>query len=160
MHPIEQAMHRLGLQLPEASVPAGNYLPAVRHAGLLFVSGQFPVMDGKLQYKGRIGETLTARAGYMAARLAALNALAHIKRETENWRQFGRLIKVEGHISSANGWHDQPRVLDGASDLFLAILGEKAGHARSVFSASQLPLNAAVELIVTVGLIDSTCHGA
>lgn len=154
MNPIEQAIRHLGLRLPDASVPAGNYLPATQHSGLLFISGQFPVDDGKLQYKGKIGEALTVEDGYMAARLSALNALVHIKRETKDWKHFGRLIKVEGHISSAEGWYDQPKVLDGASDFFLEVFGEKAGHARAVFSSSQLPLNAAVELIVTVGLID------
>lgn len=152
MHPVDRNIQGLGLALPACSRPAGNYLPATRHGGLLFVSGQFPIRDGKVVYQGRVGEALSPSDGYLAAQLAALNALAHIRRETDGWRCLGQLIKLEGHISSADGWYGQPTVLDGASDLFKEVLEDRAGHARTVFAYPQLPLNATVELVVTVAL--------
>lgn len=138
--------------LPQRTRPAGNYLPAFRRDTLLFISGQFPVLDGTLRYTGQVGHDLSVAQGREAAELAALNALAHIRAETDNWRQFRALVRVDGHINSADGWFEQPAVLDGASDLFRNVLGEQAGHARTVLSYSQLPLNAAIELVVIAAI--------
>lgn len=152
MHPIDMRLGALGVTLPPRSKPAGNYLPASRCGRLLFISGQFPLENGRLSYAGQVGRELTPEDGYHAARLAALNALAHLRYETHEWRQLESILRIDGHVSSAQHFHDQPRVLDGASDIFRHVLRERAGHARTVFAHSVLPLNSSIELVVVACL--------
>lgn len=152
-HPIDTRLRELAIELPPRTRPAGNYRPAKCHGNTLYLSGQFPIQDGVLRYQGLLGDTLSKDDGYAAARLAALNALAHIRAETDGWRRFETIIRVDGYIASAPGWLEQPQVLDGASDLFADLLGAHGEHARSVFSCTQLPMKAALELMVTVGLV-------
>lgn len=138
-----------GLALPPAPKPAGNYSAAVRAGGFLFLSGQFPIVNGKPRYIGQVGAALSEAEGYDAARLAALNVLAQIREALGGLDQLDHLVRVEGHVASALGWNDAPKVLDGASDLFRAVLGERGTHTRAAFTPEQLPLNHAVELVVT-----------
>ncbi len=145
---VEDRLARLGLQLPEAPRAAGSYRPAMISGGLLFISGQIPMLDGAVKYRGRVGAELSEAEGGEAARLAALNVLAQIKAALSGFERLVSLMRVEGHVSSAPGWFEQPRVLDYASNLFEAALGAKASHARAALAAAQLPLNAAVELVV------------
>lgn len=148
MHPIDARLQALDIMLPQRSKPAGNYLSASRCDRLLFISGQFPLENGRLKYAGQIGGDLTPEDGYHAARLAALNALAHLRYETNAWQQLEGILRVDGHISSAQHFHDQPTVLNGASDIFKQVLQDQAGHARTVFAHSMLPLNSSIELVV------------
>ncbi len=154
MHPIDQRLQALGITLPQRSRPAGNYVPACRCDRLLFLSGQFPLENGQLKYPGQIGRDLTPEDGYQGAQLAALNVLAHIRHETNHWQQLGSILRIDGHISSAENFHDQPRVLDGASDILKQALQDQAGHARAVFAHRVLPLNSCVELVVIACLRD------
>ncbi len=137
------------IELPEPPSPAGDYQPVVIRNGIGFVSGQVPMKNGVLVYKGRVGEQLTVEEAAKAAELAALNVLAHIARATDEWRTFGGLLRVDGYVASARGFANQPEILDGASRLFNSVLGPSGQHARSAFSVQQLPLNAAVELLAT-----------
>ncbi len=148
MHLIDQRLAELGVTLPPRSRPAGNYLPACRCDRLLFISGQFPLEHGQLKYTGQIGRDLTLEDGYEAARLAALNVLAHIRHETNEWQQLESILRIDGHICSAENFHNQPKVLDGASDFVKQALQDQAGHARAVFAHRVLPLNSCVELVV------------
>lgn len=148
MHPIDLRLNALGVTLPPRSEPAGNYLPASRCDRLLFISGQFPLENGRLKYAGQVGGDLTPEDGYQAARLAALNALSHLRHETNAWQQLESILRIDGHISSAQHFHDQPKVLDGASDLLKQVLQTQAGHTRAVFAHTALPLNSSVELVV------------
>jgi enamine deaminase RidA (YjgF/YER057c/UK114 family) len=141
-------LQELGIVLPKPPQPAGNYSACTRVGNLLFISGQFPIGDEVLKYTGRIGAELSERDGYAAARLAALNVLAQIRLALGSLDHLEHLIRVEGHIASAPGWTDAPKVLDGASDLFTAVLGGRGRHTRTVFTPAQLPLNLAVELVV------------
>jgi enamine deaminase RidA (YjgF/YER057c/UK114 family) len=152
MHPIDMRLRALGVTLPQRSKPAGNYLPACRCDRLLFISGQFPLENGHLKYVGQIGRDLTSEDGYQAARLAALNVLAHLRHETNEWRQLESILRIDGHISSAQHCHDLPKVLDGASDLFQQVLQGQAGHARALFAPTALPLNSSIELVVIASL--------
>lgn len=145
---IEHKLADLGLELPAPPQPLGNYTAVSEAGDLLFISGQVPLSEGKIAYTGRVGEQLTLEEGQRAARLTALNVLAQIARHLGGFERLHHIVRVEGHVSSADGFHGQPAVLDGASDLFAAVLGDKAGHARSAFSHSQLPGDAAVELVV------------
>lgn len=149
---IELRLQELGLTLPSAPKPAGNYSAAVRSGNLLFLSGQFPIENGKPRYSGRVGAELSEADGYAAARLAALNVLAQIRAALGSFDRLEQLVRVEGHVASAPGWNNAPTVLDGASDLFAQVLGERGRHARTAFTPSQLPLNLAVELVVTAAV--------
>lgn len=148
IHPIDARLETLGITLPPRSKPAGNYSAACRCGPMLFISGQFPLENGRLKYAGQVGCDLTPEEGYQAARLAALNVLSHVRHETDAWRQLGRILRIDGHISSAQHFYGQPRVLDGASDLFRHVLQGQAGHARTVFAHAALPLNSSVEPVV------------
>jgi enamine deaminase RidA (YjgF/YER057c/UK114 family) len=149
---VESRFAELGLELPPAPKPAGNYVATVRAGSLLFVSGQFPIENGVARYVGRVGAELSESDGYAAARLAALNVLAQIRAALGGFEGFEQLVRVEGHVASAPAWNNAPKVLDGASDLFLAVLGERGRHTRAAFTPASLPLNLAVEIVVVVSI--------
>jgi len=148
MHSIEQRLQQLDIELPQPSRPAGAYMPVIKCNGLLFVSGQFPVLNGQLRFQGQVGNEQDMESACHAAELAALNVLAHIRQATNNWQQFDSLIRLEGHIASTSDWHQQPKVLDAASQLFNQVLGKQGRHSRTAFAPSHLPLNATLELVV------------
>ncbi|MGF1528252.1 MAG: RidA family protein [Candidatus Competibacterales bacterium] len=149
---IQRQLAQLGLALPDPPNPAGSYRAAVCHRGLLWISGQFPMENGTVKYRGRVGAELSADQGYEAARLAGLNVLAQIHRAV-GFERLETLLRVEGHVSSAPGFSGQPKVLDGASELFTQILGDRGRHTRTAFAPQQLPLDATVELVVTAGVV-------
>jgi enamine deaminase RidA (YjgF/YER057c/UK114 family) len=149
---VEARLAELGLELPLAPKPAGNYEATVRAGSLLFMSGQFPIENGAGRYVGRVGAELSDAEGYSAARLAALNVLAQIRAALGGFDRLDQLVRVEGHIAGAPGWNNAPKVLDGASDLFVAVLGERGRHTRTAFTPASLPLNLAVELVVIVSI--------
>jgi enamine deaminase RidA (YjgF/YER057c/UK114 family) len=137
-----------GLTLPTPPLPLGSYTAVSQAGDLLFISGQLPLLDGKVVYQGAVGSDLTLEEGKKAAELAALNVLAQIEKYLGGFERLDHIVRVEGHITSPTGWLQQPAVLDGASDLFADVLGEKAGHARAAYSEVQQPGNAAVILVV------------
>ena len=150
---VEQKLVDLGLVLPAAPQPLGNYRAVSEAGNLLFISGQGPLVDGKLRWTGRVGAELTLEEGREAAQLTALNVLAQIKRHLDSFERLHHIVRMEGHVSSAEGFFEQPAVLDAASDLFAAVLGEKAGHARSAFSPPRLHLDLPVELVVIAQIL-------
>ncbi|KAB7614489.1 RidA family protein [Amylibacter sp. SFDW26] len=135
--------------LPTPPNPVGSYKAGIIRGGIGFVSGQFPLVDGKLAFTGHVGAELTTDEGFEAARLAGLNVLAQIARLTDQFNTLDGLLRLDGYVASAKGFLDQPAVLNGASDLFAEYLGEQGDHARTAFSVSQLPLNSPIELAVT-----------
>ena len=145
---VEGRLKELGLTLPNPPRPAGNYQPWISSGNLLFLSGQFPIENGASRYVGRVGAELSEGDGYAAARLAASNVLAQIQAALGGFDRLDHLVRVEGHVASAPGWNNAPKVLDGASDLFASVLGERGRHTRTAFTPAQLPLNLAVELVV------------
>ena len=149
---VEENLRSLGITLPVAPKPAGNYQAWRTHGDLLVLSGQFPIEDGKLRFVGRIGTELTEDEGYAAARLAAVNVLAQIGAALGGFERLETLLRVEGHVASAPDWNNAPKVLDGASDLLVAVLGDRGHHARAAFTPAQLPWNLAVELVVTAAV--------
>lgn len=150
---VEQKLADLGLTLPTPPQPLGNYTAVSEAGNLLFISGQGPLENGTLRWNGRVGAELTLEEGQQAAQLTALNVLAQIKRHLGGFERLHHIVRVEGHVSSAEGFLKQPAVLDAASDLFAAVLGEKAGHARSAFSHPRLPADLAVELVVIAQIL-------
>lgn len=148
----EETLRQLGIELPEPPAPRGNYTRGTIAGGLLFLSGQLPLRDGRVVYAGRVGAELTVDEGRSAAALAALNVLAQLKAVLGDLDRVRELVRVEGHVASVPGFFDQPQVLDAASDLFARALPGRSGHARTAFADPQLPLNAAVELVVIVAI--------
>jgi enamine deaminase RidA (YjgF/YER057c/UK114 family) len=137
------------LKLPEPPPPRGNYKAAVQHDSLLFVSGQFPLINGQLAYRGKLGRDLDVAEGYQAARLCAMNALAHIQKILISLDSIIGITRLEGYLQTIVGFQEHAKVLDGASDLFNQVLGERGTHTRAAFGVSSLPLDAPIEIVVT-----------
>jgi len=148
----EEILIELGLDLPAPPKPLGAYVPAVRVGNLLFLSGMLPLIQGKLQYQGKLGKDLTVDQGYEAARTAVLNALSVVRQEIGDLSRVARVVRLTGHVASAPGFTQQPAVLNGASDLLLKILGEHGKHARVALGAAELPLSSPIELELIVAL--------
>ena len=144
----EEKLKALGLELPEPPKPVATYVPAVLSGDLLFLSGVLPMRNGQLAFAGKLGRDLTLSQGTEAAKVAILNALAIAKQELGSLDRIRRIVKVVGHVNSADGFTDQPQVLNGASDLLVAIFGEAGRHARVAIGAAELPRRAAVEIEV------------
>ena len=146
---------RLGLKLPDAPAPAANYVPFSIARGLVFIAGQAPVVDGKYQSVGRVGAEVTLEAAQAAARLCGLNILAQVKSAVAgDWSRVRRCVRICGYISSAPGFFDQPRVLDGCSDLMVQALGEAGRHARSALGVAALRGNVPVVIDAIFELAD------
>jgi len=143
---FEAKLTELGLALPPAPKPVATYIPAVRAGDLLFLSGTGPFKDGAIVYAGKLGKDLTVEQGCDAARLALLNALAMVRQELGTLDRVVRVVRLTGHVASAEGFTQQPAVLNGASDLLVRIFGEAGRHARLALGAAELPLNMAIEL--------------
>ncbi len=147
MTDVEKKLQEMGLALPDSSPPVANYVPFVRSGALLFVSGQISMdADGNL-ITGKLGAELDVNAGAAAARRCALSLLAQVRAGCDG--DFGRLVRVVklvGFVNSTPDFTDQPKVINGASDLLVSVLGDAGRHARSAISAGALPLNVAVEI--------------
>ncbi|HSE57911.1 MAG TPA: RidA family protein [Nitrospiraceae bacterium] len=152
----EERLRELGVELPAAPKPVANYVPAVRTGRLLFLSGVLPMKNGRLSHTGKLGRDLTVEQGVEAARLALLNALAIIKSELGDLDRIGQVVRMTGHVASAEGFAQQPAVVNGASDLLVAAFGEAGRHARVAVGAAELPLNAPVELELIVEISPGT----
>ena len=143
---FEAKLAELKITLPQAPKPVATYIPAVRVGDLLFLSGTGPFKDGAIVYAGKLGKDLTVEQGYEAARLTLLNALAMVRQELGTLDRVTRVVRLTGHVASADGFTQQPAVINGASDLLVQIFGEAGRHARLALGAAELPLNMAIEL--------------
>jgi enamine deaminase RidA (YjgF/YER057c/UK114 family) len=143
---------QLGVALPQVVAPLASYVPAVRTGNLVYTAGQLPVEAGKLARTGKVGAEISPEEGKAMARICALNALAAVD-SLVGIDAVTRVVKVVGFVASAPGFHGQPSVVNGASDLLAEVFGDKGVHARSAVGVSELPLDAPVEveLIVEVG---------
>ena len=146
-------LKKMGLSLPEPPQPAGSYTGAVRSGSLLFISGQLPIVKGVVQQGGIVGEDITTDQGQEAARLCALNALSILEEEAGSL-DCVRIIRIGGYVCSAPGFTGQAQVINGASDLLAAILGERGVHSRLAVGVQALPLGASVELEVIAEVED------
>ena len=142
----ETRLTELRIQLPSPPQPVATYIPAVQAGDLLFLSGVVPFRDGKLALPGKLGTDLTVEQGYEAARIALLNALAIVRKELGTLDRVKKVVRMVGHVASADGFVQQPAVVNGASDLLVKIFDEAGRHARVAVGAAELPLNAPVEL--------------
>jgi len=147
---IEKRLQELGITVPQAAKPVAAYAPAVRTGNLIFVSGQLPMVSGELKFKGILGRDIDVAQGYEAARICAINCLAAIKTIEPDLDRIVRIVKVTGFVNSIPESGDQPKVVNGASELLQSIFGEKGVHARAAIGMSGLPLGAAVEVEMIV----------
>ncbi len=143
---FEHKLTQLGIELPSPPQPVATYVLAVQAGDLLFLSGVVPFRDGKLALAGKLGADLTEEQGYEAARIALLNALAIVRKELGTLDRVKKVVRMVGHVSSADGFVQQPAVVNGASDLLVKIFDDAGRHARVAVGAAELPLNAPVEL--------------
>ncbi len=146
----EAKLVELGITLPPPPKPVATYIPAVLTGQLLFLSGVVPFRDGKLVLEGKLGKDLTVDQGYEAARIALLNALAIVRSELGSLDRVAKVVRLIGYVASAEGFTQQPAVINGASDLLVRIFGEAGRHARAAVGAAGLPLDAPVELELIV----------
>jgi len=147
---FELRLKELGIELPAAPKPVANYVPVVRVGDLLFLSGVLPSKEGQLVMTGKLGADVSIEQGVAAAKLAVLNALAIVKAEAGSLDRVKRIVKMVGHIASASGFTDQPQVLNGASDLLVAVFGEAGRHARVAVGAAELPRQSPIEIELIV----------
>ena len=154
---IEARLAKLGLALPAAPAPAANYVPFTIAKGLVFVAGQAPVRDGKYAFTGRVGAEVTVEDAQAAARLCGLNILAQVKAAVGgDWSRVARCVRICGYISSTPGFYEQPKVLDGCSDLMVQALGEAGKHARSALGVAALRGNVPVAVDAIFELVDKS----
>lgn len=143
---FDRKLKELGVELPSASSPAANYVEAVRVGNVLYLSGHAAVSG----FKGKLGKDLTTEEGYQAARSAAISALGTLKQELGDLNKVKRIVKVLGMVNSSPEYVEQHLVVNGFSDLMVAVFGEKGKHARSAVGMSALPFNFAVDIELVV----------
>ena len=143
---VDARLAELRLELPGAPVPAGNYVSAVRTGDLLFLAGAGPERADGTFVTGRLGDDLTVEQGYEAARLVALVHLAALRAELGSLNRVRRVVKVFGMVNSAPSFTDQPKVINGYSDLIVEVFGDAGKHARSAVGMAALPFNIPVEV--------------
>ena len=142
----EARLAELGLELPPSPQPVASYVPVAISGTLAFVSGQVPMENGKLIVTGKLGSELDLDAGVAAARRCALQALSALRSALGSLGRVRQIVKVSVFVASAQGFTDQPKVANGASDLFVEVFGEAGRHARAAVGVSELPLGAPVEV--------------
>lgn len=146
MSTVDDNLRSLGISLPTPPAPAGSYVPVVVSGKLAFVAGQIPMEAGQVKFKGKVGKDLPVEEGQKAARLCTVNALAQLRAALGSLDRIERVVKVTGFVNCAPDFVEQPRVVNGSSDLLVQIFGEKGRHARAAVGVSSLPMDSAVEV--------------
>jgi enamine deaminase RidA (YjgF/YER057c/UK114 family) len=149
----EERLEKLGLNLPPLRPASGNYVSCVRTGNLIFTSGQ-----GTDEYRGKVGEDVSVEEGYQAARQCMLNLLAVVKHELGDLRKVKRIVKILGFVNSSSEFTDQPKVMNGSSDLLVEVFGEKGNHGRSAIGMAQLPNNNTVEVEMILEVEDGGAY--
>lgn len=154
MSTVLERLAQQNLTLPAAAAPAANYVPFVVSGKLVFVAGQIPVREGKVQFQGRLGAGVSLEQGQEAARLCALNVIAQLREACGgDLEKVKRVVKVGVFVACAPEFTDQPKVANGASDLLVAAFGDKGKHARAAVGCPSLPLGVPVEVDAVVELV-------
>ncbi|MDH2907181.1 MAG: RidA family protein [Candidatus Nitrosotalea sp.] len=143
---IEENLASRGILLPTPPKPAGSYIPVVRTGNLIFVSGQIPMKDGQVQFKGQVPTSISIEDAQKAAKLCITNVLAQLKAEIGTLDKITRIVRVSGFVNSSPEFYEHPKIINSASDLLFEIFGEKGKHTRIAVGVASLPLNSAVEI--------------
>ena len=154
MSQVEQNLSQLGLEVPEVAKPVAAYVPALREGNLVYTSGQLPMVAGNLAATGKVGADVTPEQAAELAGTCALNAIAAVKSVVGDLDTVTRVVKVVGFVASDPSFTGQPGVINGASELLGAAFGDAGVHARSAVGVAVLPLDAPVEVEITVAVAD------
>lgn len=147
MSDIAARLKELGIEIPEAPMPAANYVPFVITGNLVMVSGQLPMAGGEIKSSGRLGDDLSIDDGYEAAKLCAINLIAQVKAACNgDLNKVKRVVRLGGFVNSTADFTDQPKVINGASDLMAEVFGDAGKHARAAVGVPSLPLGVSVEV--------------
>ena len=151
MFDLREKLSEFGYRLPEVSTPGGSYVSVNVRGNIAYVAIQFPIRNGEFLFQGRLGEELTTEQGYQAMELCALNVLAQIDKKVGMGQVLG-LNHLDAYFQAADTWDESPKVVNGASDLFQKILGERGRHTRAIFGVHRLPVNFCVGLTTSFTL--------
>ena len=147
MHIFEENIKKLDLKIPDLPSPLANYVPYKVSDNTLYVSGQGPVIDGKIIYSGKVGNDISQEEGVKAAELCCINIIAALKSSINgDWNRLDTFLKLGGFVNCDNDFSDQPKIINGASDLLVNIFGNKGRHSRFAVGSNSLPLNISVEI--------------
>ena len=153
MSDIEAKLHEMGLELPEAAMPAANYLPVMQTGNQLVVSGQLPMRGGKPHFIGKVGENVSLEDAQECAKLCGLNIIAQAKRALgDDLGKIAKLVRLGIFVNATPDYTDHPKVANGVSDLMVALMGDAGSHARAAVGVSGLPFGVAVEVEATFEL--------
>jgi enamine deaminase RidA (YjgF/YER057c/UK114 family) len=144
---IDARLKELGIELPAAAAPAANYVPFVVSGKTIFVSGQIPILNGEIKFKGKVGTDISVEEGQKSARLCALNLIAQARQAAGgDLDRIVRVVKLGGFVACEASFTDQPEVINGASELMVQVFGDAGRHARFAVGANVLPRNVATEV--------------
>ena len=147
MHIFDENIKKLGLIIPDPPMAVANYIPFKIIDNIMYISGQAPSIDGKIIYTGKVGEDVSIENGIKAAELCCINIIANLKKGiNNNWDKFDTFIKLGGFVNCNSDFIDQPKVINGASEIISKVFGDKGKHTRAAISVNSLPLDAAVEI--------------
>ena len=147
MRQVQSRLEEFGINLPEAAPPAANYVPYLQSGDLIFISGQLPMENGKLQYIGKVGKDFNVDQGQAAARLCAINMLSQLQSACKgDLDKVNGCLKLTGFVNCTSDFTEHPQVINGASDLMIEIFGENGRHTRAAVGTNSLPLGVAVEV--------------
>ena len=150
---IEQKIESLGIKLPSPPTPAGSYVAVVKTGNLLYISGQIPMVDGKLLYTGKVTDE-NLETAQKSAKTCAINILAQLKRELGDFEKVSKIVRLSGFVNSDPEFSQHPKVINAASDLLHEIFGEKGIHSRIAVGVANLPLNSMTEIDAIVEVTD------
>ena len=142
---IEEKIESFGIKLPSPPTPAGSYVAVVKTGNLLFISGQIPMVDGKLLYTGKVTDE-NLETAQKSAKTCAINILAQLKRELGDFEKVSKIVRLSGFVNSDPEFSQHPKVINAASDLLHEIFGEKGIHSRIAVGVANLPLNSMTEI--------------
>ena len=147
MHLFEKNIKDLGLIISEPPAAVANYVPFMVVDNLIYVSGQAPIQNGEIIYKGKIGEEISEEDGILAAELCCLNIIAILRKSINgDWNKLDNCVKLGGFVNCKHNYTNQPKIINGASDLLVSIFGEKGKHTRFAVGSNSLPMNISVEI--------------
>ncbi len=153
MHLFEENIKNLGLNIPELPKALANYVPYKLVDNTIYISGQAPVQNGEIIYRGKVGSDITVEDGIDAAKLCVINIIAAVKKGLDgDWDKLDSFVKLTGYVNCQDNFTDQPKVINGASDMLVDIFGEQGRHARVAVGSNALPLGIAVEIDAIVQL--------
>ena len=147
MYSFEENIMQLGINIPDMPAPLANYVPYKVSDNVVYVSGQGPVLNGDLVYKGKVNEDISIEDGIKAAELCCINIIAALKKSINgDWNRLDGFLKLGGFVNCKDNFYDQPKIINGASDLLVKIFGDQGRHARFAVGSNALPMNISVEI--------------